>query len=257
MPLPTSGQIGFGQIITEFKGTNNQTENEISDYYSGAGLVTSTTAPNVPASGEIRWSDFYGAGNAAGGWSGFSFAIPVAQWITIDEEYMENAFTETFVEVRFVHDPDNNRVRAGFRNGGSQTTASIVWKNIPYEGFDNITKVEAAYSVSFEQYCSGACHVGSFGPLPTNDGYEPDTYYDIDDNEMDIRGFGWMAKANPNTPANSRVVAYNIGFSIRITDSLDGVHAISSNNTAYIDLQANTSSGNGGGDGGDEIQSEN
>ena len=64
MALPSSGQIGFGQIITEFKGTNNQTENEISDYYSGAGLVTSSSAPNVPTSGEIRWSDFYGASNS-------------------------------------------------------------------------------------------------------------------------------------------------------------------------------------------------
>ena len=57
MALPSSGQIGFGQIITEFKGTNNQTENEISEYYSGAGLVTPSSAPNVPTSGG-RWSDF-------------------------------------------------------------------------------------------------------------------------------------------------------------------------------------------------------
>jgi hypothetical protein len=248
MALPTSGQIGFGQIITEFKGTNNQTENEISDYYSGAGLVTSSSSPNVPASGEIRWSDFYGASSVQSGFTNSSFTIPNG-WITIDQEYMAGAFTETFSEVRFSNDSANNCVKVGFRNGGSQTTASIIWVNIPYQGFDNIASIEAMYNTS-EQYCTGACYSGSFGPLPTNDGFNPNTYYDIYTNELDITGFGWMAKANPNASADSMVVAQDVEFSIKVTDSVAGTFTISSNNAIDIELDADTSSSSGSGDDG-------
>lgn len=246
MALPSSGQIGFGQIIAEFKGSNNQTENEISDYYSGAGLVTSADAPNVPTSGEIRWSDFYDASKDSAQWVYFCFQIP-SSWITIDQEQMNSAFTETFAEVNFEHDQDNNRVVLEFRYGGSQTTAVSINVNVPYQGLSNITSVEAMYS-TMEQYHNGDGYSGSFGPLPTDDGYSPDVYYDI--NHADFIGFGWMAKANPNATGSTRVIAKEVEFSLRITDSVEGVFDISSCNHSYIDLEATTTtSGGGGGDG--------
>ena len=248
MALPTSGQIGFGQIIVQFKGSNDQTENEISDYYSGAGLVASESAPNVPTSGEIRWSDFYGASKVTAEWLLNCFNIPNS-WTTIDQEQMNGAYTETFSEVNFEHDQDNNRVRLEYRYGGSQTSAVSIYEDVSYQGFSNITSIEAMYSTT-EQYHNGDGYSGSFGPLPTDDGYSPDVYYDI--NHVDFIGFGWMAKANPNATGSTTVIARNVEFSLRITDSVEGVYIIPSCNNRYIELESTTTT-NGSGGGGSEV----
>jgi len=61
MVLPSSGPISLGQIQTEFGGSNPIS---ISEYYNGGPYVTHTVnalAPNVPSSGPIKFSDFYGA----------------------------------------------------------------------------------------------------------------------------------------------------------------------------------------------------
>ena len=61
MTLPTSGTISLTDIQTEFGGTNPIRLNE---YYKGGAYVTNTDyAPNVPTSGPISLSDFYGAAN--------------------------------------------------------------------------------------------------------------------------------------------------------------------------------------------------
>jgi hypothetical protein len=62
MVLPVSpNPISLGQIQTEFGGSNPIS---ISEYYNGGPYVTHTVtaiAPNVPSSGPIKFSDFYGA----------------------------------------------------------------------------------------------------------------------------------------------------------------------------------------------------
>jgi hypothetical protein len=61
MVLPSSGPISLGQIQTEFGGSNPIS---ISEYYNGGPYVTNNVtaiAPNVPSSGPIKFSDFYGA----------------------------------------------------------------------------------------------------------------------------------------------------------------------------------------------------
>ena len=58
MPLQTSGTITLAQIQTEFGGSNPIALNE---YYRGGGLVPNTAAnANIPTSGIIRLSNFYG-----------------------------------------------------------------------------------------------------------------------------------------------------------------------------------------------------
>jgi len=58
MPLPASGTITLAQIQTEFGGSNPIGINE---YYRGGGLVPNTTANiNIPTSGTISLSNFYG-----------------------------------------------------------------------------------------------------------------------------------------------------------------------------------------------------
>lgn len=61
MVLPSSGPISLGQIQTEFGGSNPIS---ISEYYNGGPYITHTVnalAPNVPSSGPIKLSDFYGS----------------------------------------------------------------------------------------------------------------------------------------------------------------------------------------------------
>ena len=61
MPLQTSGTITLAQIQTEFGGSNPIALNE---YYRGGGLVPNTAAnANIPTSGIIRLSNFYGGSN--------------------------------------------------------------------------------------------------------------------------------------------------------------------------------------------------
>lgn len=59
MALPASGVISLAQIRAEFGGA---APDSLSEYYKGGAYVSaSDTAPNVPASGQISLSNFYGA----------------------------------------------------------------------------------------------------------------------------------------------------------------------------------------------------
>ena len=59
MALPSSGPLSLTDIQAEFGGTNPIS---ISEYYKGGAFVLTTDfAPNVPTSGRINISDFYGA----------------------------------------------------------------------------------------------------------------------------------------------------------------------------------------------------
>lgn len=59
MALPESGPISLGDIQAEFGGTNPVTLEEY--YKGGAYVLDSDYAPNVPTSGPISLSDFYGS----------------------------------------------------------------------------------------------------------------------------------------------------------------------------------------------------
>jgi hypothetical protein len=62
MALPITGKLTLGDIRDEFGGSNPV---RISDYYRGGGIVPNTaTNSDVPTSGTIKLSDFYGASNA-------------------------------------------------------------------------------------------------------------------------------------------------------------------------------------------------
>jgi hypothetical protein len=59
MALQGSGAISIGNLATEFGGS---TPHSLSEYYRGGGLVPNTgTNANVPTSGQISLSQFYGA----------------------------------------------------------------------------------------------------------------------------------------------------------------------------------------------------
>jgi hypothetical protein len=62
MALPSSGTISLNDLQTEFGGSNPIA---ISEYYRGGGLVPDVAVnANVPTSGQISLSNFYGASNS-------------------------------------------------------------------------------------------------------------------------------------------------------------------------------------------------
>jgi len=61
MALPSSGAISIGAINTEF-GRASTAQTSMSQLYRGGGIVTSNNT-NVPTSGQISLSQFYGASN--------------------------------------------------------------------------------------------------------------------------------------------------------------------------------------------------
>jgi hypothetical protein len=67
MALPLSGAISIGDINTEF-GRSATAQTSMSQLYRGGGIVTSNNT-DVPTSGQISLSQFYGASNL------FSFTI--------------------------------------------------------------------------------------------------------------------------------------------------------------------------------------
>lgn len=59
MPLPSSGPLSLRDIVAEFGGSATP---RLSDYYKGGQYVSfSANAPNVPTSGRLSLSNFYGA----------------------------------------------------------------------------------------------------------------------------------------------------------------------------------------------------
>ena len=63
MTLQSSGAISLSNIASEMGGS---TPHSLSEYYKGGGLVGNhANNPNVPTSGTISFSNFYGANNTA------------------------------------------------------------------------------------------------------------------------------------------------------------------------------------------------
>jgi hypothetical protein len=257
MALPASGQIGFGQIITEFKGTNNQTENEISDYYSGAGLVTSTTGPNVPTSGEIRWSDFYNASNVSGS-ANTSWSM---NWDLQNSVSATSGYAEAFGWVQFSREDTNNRVKINWADGTSTTQATVYTGYVAYSNLGTITSIEAQYNVS-SQYCDSNCAtMGSNGIpndgsyTPTLFGYSSGTYYTVP-SSGGLR-FAWLAQSNPNQNltggiggAFPMVIGGDPHFRIKIVSSAGTFYSVCSVTATNISLSASNGSTNTGGFGG-------
>lgn len=61
MAIKLSGPLSFStDIVGEFEDT---APHSISEFYDGAGLVPTGANPNVPSSGAVSFSNFYGATN--------------------------------------------------------------------------------------------------------------------------------------------------------------------------------------------------
>tara|TARA_E500000178_G_scaffold353969_1_gene421420 strand:- start:16 stop:600 length:585 start_codon:yes stop_codon:yes gene_type:complete len=73
MTLQSSGAISLSNIAGEFGGS---TPHSLSEYYRGGGLVPNHSNTNsIPTSGQISFSQFYGANATAPGVASHSFTI--------------------------------------------------------------------------------------------------------------------------------------------------------------------------------------
>lgn len=108
-------------------------------------------------------------------------------------------FPEVITYVDFSHESANKRIRVRFVHGSSQSSNVINDVYINYTGLTNISSIQAQYNVS-AQNCSGDCSPINYGvgPLPTNEGNNSGTYYDLP------VAFYWMAQANPNEFASGQ-----------------------------------------------------
>lgn len=123
MPLQTSGAISLANIQAEFGGTNPIS---ISEYYKDGSPVPITPAnANIPASGAISFSDFYGASSAPG------------ITVTLNTTYSENKagadaispyFAQADIRINFENDGDLTVYRYSTPNTvGNGTFALTGW----------------------------------------------------------------------------------------------------------------------------------
>lgn len=150
-----------------------------------------------------------------------SFSIPAGWETQKASSGIQPSFHEEFCDIFITHESSNSRIKVQFKDGGSQTTARIYNVYINYTGLNNITSIEAMYNVNY-QSCDGFCYVGSFGPTPVSDGYNPATYYNIGSGIT----FGWMAKVDPNFAPNRTEVRASLtddnALMIKVVDSVEG-----------------------------------
>jgi hypothetical protein len=118
--------------------------------------------------------------------------------------------------VTFLHSAANNRVNITHTAGDSRngSTQATVYAN--YTGLTGITAVEVQYNISSHS-CSGSeCSTGGApgyggnGPLPTNDGYSPSTYYSCASSSIQ---FHWSASVDSGSGNDSHTTCSFSGFS--------------------------------------------
>lgn len=110
------------------------------------------------------------------------------------EDVFSNTYSECWVMVSFQHEPSNNRIKVGWWNGNSTAASGTDFTYVTYSGLTNITSVQYQYNVD-SQTVSGKTSGYSNGPLPTDDGYNPATYYPSN-GDGSLTQFWWMAWAD-------------------------------------------------------------
>jgi hypothetical protein len=133
MTLPSSGSISASDIRTEFGGSNPIS---ISEYYNGGIYVTNNVtaiAPNVPSSGTIELSDFYGSGKL--------FNVTFSMSRSADNQnyfYFNSALGLVTATLDF--------------NGSGSITLKFV-KNVSYQITANVSKIRlSGNTIQLEDY---------------------------------------------------------------------------------------------------------
>ena len=104
--------------------------------------------------------------------------------------------TEAFARVSFSNDVANDRIDVAYVGGTNAVMATVYHTYIDTSGLSNITSIQAQYNVQ-SQSVSGNTNAANYssGPLPTSDGYNSGTYYNVPTSTGALQ-FSWMAKSS-------------------------------------------------------------
>ena len=104
--------------------------------------------------------------------------------------------TEAFCRVSFSNDVANDRIDVAYVGGTNAVMATVYHTYIDTSGLSNITSIQAQYNVQ-TQSVSGNTNAANYssGPLPTSDGYNSGTYYNVPTSTGALQ-FSWMAKSS-------------------------------------------------------------
>jgi len=104
--------------------------------------------------------------------------------------------TEAFCRVSFSNDVANDRIDVAYVGGTNAVMATVYHTYIDTSSLTNITSIQAQYNVQ-SQSVSGNTNAANYssGPLPTSDGYNSGTYYNVPTSTGALQ-FSWMAKSS-------------------------------------------------------------
>ena len=172
MAIESSGAISLGSaagtnrsIAGEFGGS---TPHSLSEYYRDGSYSDGISIPSgetdIPASGAIAFSDFYGTAAATFTW-GSIITIP-GQWgdISGNLEGFGTAFANC--QLGFAHQPNDNRIRIRHANSSNTQSTSFNYINMTYSGGLTPTSIEV--QLNWSGNFSGSTGSGTGGGEPSN-----------------------------------------------------------------------------------------
>ena len=87
--------------------------------------------------------------------------------------------TQAFAKVGFTNDTANDRIDVSYVGGTNAAMATVYHTYISTAGITNITSMQAQYNVVSQSVTGNTSTGYPYGPLPTNDGYNSGTYYNV------------------------------------------------------------------------------
>lgn len=235
MTLPASGAIDFGQIQTEFGGSNPIAMNEYGDKI---GLTVGTTSAHDIA-------DFYGLSAAAFPGSGEPtwFNDGIGTSLPTNQQFSQNVTHSSFAQAgctsAYQNDQANDRIAS--RTSGYTSAAAQVYTYayVGYDGYATTTfQAKCDYSVSSSGFVGSVQNPASYSPASG-------TWTNISTSSYSPM---WLWEATVNSGSGTRSLSSFGGtapdFSVRVGTSGSGISGTARN------LSLSATRGTSGGPGG-------
>jgi hypothetical protein len=268
MAIESSGAISLGSaagtnrsIAGEFGGS---TPHSLSEYYRDGSYSDGISVPSgetdIPASGAISFSDFYGTEAATFTW-GSIIAIP-QQWgdITGSNTSFGSAFASA--QIGFAFQPNDNRIRIRHANSSNSQATSYSYLNMTYSG--GLTPTDVQVQLNWSGSFSGSSGSGTGGAEPsdgTSGGssftWTSGTYHTIAEQSTssDSGSFSdavWNVSVSNTNQSRSYTAGGLSGTSLTIrfkAIGISGTPTVGPSTANSIGLTASKTSGFGGGGG--------
>jgi hypothetical protein len=281
MPIESSGAISLGTTA----GTNRSISGELggtqphslSEYYRDGSYSDGITIPanetSIPASGEIKFSNFYGVSGAESGslastWftgTGFPFVPQPRVGVWGHKNYTNASSAQVGASVGFFNDQPNDRIALRDSTFDSSAAQTFNYTYVAYTGYATETfRAKCQYSVNASTiFTASAENPASYSPATntyaniSTSSYSPLWQWSVTANSGTETG---TLSASTGTSASSDRPYWTIANSVE-TDTLSGPETTFSGTTTYgnsVSLTATRGTtggpgGPGGGGGGPEV----